>query len=390
MSTMRTSQILKFCAGRLLVGVGLALLPVQAGQAQDEIDLGDLLDTGARWVQKNLPDDVLTRMDLPDPAAWQTFWARSQQVLESGSLEEAADLLPYVETAARLLDRTAGGEDYAAWLRQRVDYFEVAGAVLQAVPDSAAAPSLVQPAPAKGRAAIVPPPRGDARPGTSPAVDRQRRALSSSAKTWKKKLAGRPPPGESRTLVPLLKRVFKEEGVPPELVWLAEVESSMNPRAKNPGGATGLFQFMPATAKRFGLETTPVDERKHPGKSARAAARYLKFLYSRFDSWALALAAYNAGEGRVRGLLTRHGADTFEEIAPYLPLETRLYVPKVEAVIGLREGVSDLKLPAPTLASLPDRCAEAVVISCSERDEEAGVEAWPSRAQEGNRHDTDG
>ena len=167
---------------------------------------------------------------------------------------------------------------------------------------------------------------------------------------WKTKLARRPPPVTGRALIPTLKKVFKEEGVPVQLVWLAEVESSMNPSARNPGGAAGLFQFMPATAKRFGLRTHLPDERTHPEKSARAAARYLKFLYSQFHDWPLVLAAYNAGEGRVQGLLTRHKASSFDPIARHLPTETRLYVPKVEAVISLREGVDDLKLPPPALA----------------------------------------
>ena len=144
-------------------------------------------------------------------------------------------------------------------------------------------------------------------------------------------------------LIPQLKKVFREEGVPTPLVWIAEVESSLNPRARNPVGAAGLFQFMPATAKRYNIKLEPLDERKDPSKSARAAARYLKFLYGEFHSWPLAIAAYNAGEGRVQRTLDASKTKTFEAISADLPVETRMYVPKVSAVINLRERVENLK-----------------------------------------------
>jgi membrane-bound lytic murein transglycosylase D len=129
------------------------------------------------------------------------------------------------------------------------------------------------------------------------------------------------------------------EGVPPELAWLAEAESSLNPQARSPVGAKGLFQFMPETAKSMGLSTFLPDERTHPEKSARAAARYLRTLHGRFGNWALALAAYNAGEGRVSRTLAKHGAKSFTAIADALPAETRMYVPKVCALIAMRAGV---------------------------------------------------
>jgi membrane-bound lytic murein transglycosylase D len=178
-------------------------------------------------------------------------------------------------------------------------------------------------------------------------TERRRQALAHSPTVWRKKMALRPAPERAKALVPRLKQVFRGEGVPPELVWIAEVESSLNPNARNPCGATGLFQFMPATAKRFGLSTSPVDERRDPDKSARAAARYLRELYRQLQAWPLAFAGYNAGEGRVRGLLARHKGRTFEDIAPYLPTETRMYVPKVVAVIAVREGVDAATLPPP-------------------------------------------
>ena len=97
---------------------------------------------------------------------------------------------------------------------------------------------------------------------------------------------------------------------------------------------------MPATARRYGLKTTwPFDQRLKPEPSARADAQYLRHLHSQFNDWRLALAAYNAGEGTVQNLLTRHKAATYDAIATHLPAETQLYVPKVEAALLRREGV---------------------------------------------------
>ena len=144
-----------------------------------------------------------------------------------------------------------------------------------------------------------------------------------------------------------LKPIFAWEKVPPELVWLAEVESSFNPRARSPAGAAGLFQLMPDTAKRFGRALWPRDQRFQPDPSARASAQYLSFLYGQFKDWRLALAAYNAGEGTVGRLLKRHKARSFDDIAVHLPAETQMYVPKVESVLLRREGnkLANLSLP---------------------------------------------
>jgi membrane-bound lytic murein transglycosylase D len=146
--------------------------------------------------------------------------------------------------------------------------------------------------------------------------------------------------------MPLLLELFTAEATPGELAWLAEVESTLNPNARSPSGARGLFQLMPDTAKGLGLSTWMPDDRTDPKKSATAAARLLNRLYSRFGDWPLALAAYNAGEGRVSRALTARKAKTFAEIAPALSVETRLYVPKVYATIALRTGIVPEKLGA--------------------------------------------
>ena len=104
---------------------------------------------------------------------------------------------------------------------------------------------------------------------------------------------------------------------------------------------------MPTTARDLGLSVRRPDERLQPEKSARAAAKYLRYLHGRFGDWRLALAAYNAGEGRVDNLMKQYRARTFDDIAHRLPAETQMYVPKVEATLRKREGrsLADLKLP---------------------------------------------
>jgi membrane-bound lytic murein transglycosylase D len=147
--------------------------------------------------------------------------------------------------------------------------------------------------------------------------------------------------------VPELKPIFAAQKIPPELVWVAEVESSFDRRARSPAGAAGLFQLMPDTARRFGLSLWPRDQRFQPEPSATASAQYLKFLYDRFHDWRLALAAYNCGEGTVQKLLDRYKTQSYDGIAEHLPAETQMYVPRVEAVVLQREGTRLEQLSAP-------------------------------------------
>jgi membrane-bound lytic murein transglycosylase D len=148
-------------------------------------------------------------------------------------------------------------------------------------------------------------------------------------------------------LMPRLRAAFVAEGVPPELAWIAEAESSLNPSARSPVGAKGLFQFMPETARELGLSTFLPDDRTDPDKSGRAAARYLRTLHGRFGNWALALAAYNVGQGRIARTLAMRKASTFTAIADDLPAETRMYVPKVCALIATRTGMTPYQIPPP-------------------------------------------
>lgn len=311
-------------------------------------DLNDLLEAGADWVgqvcQEELPADFV----LPSPEEWQQFWNLFSGLLDQGSPEDFAALTPSVELALRLLGSSEmdGAGELADWLRQRVDYFELASAAVARVPEPEPPPKPVPPPPAPARPAIVPP---SAKPAPRPPaqVEERRQALLHSQALWRRKVGSRPAPPNAAALVPRLKKAFRAEGVPAELVWIAEVESSLNPKARSPRGAAGLFQFMPATAREYGLRALPFDERKNPDKSARAAARYLKDLHGRFGSWPLALAGYNAGGSRVQALLDRHKAKSFDAIASRLPAETQMYVPKVLAVIAVREGKDPAALPPP-------------------------------------------
>jgi membrane-bound lytic murein transglycosylase D len=153
-------------------------------------------------------------------------------------------------------------------------------------------------------------------------------------------------PARARALVPWLKPVFAAAGVPPELVWVAEVESRFDPRARSRSGAVGLYQLMPATAEWLGLSVGWRDERLDPVKNAQAGARYLRYLYRKFHDWPLALAAYNGGEGRVRRALVARQGKTFTDIARDLSLETQMYVPRVEGVVLRYEGALLGELPS--------------------------------------------
>lgn len=131
-----------------------------------------------------------------------------------------------------------------------------------------------------------------------------------------------------------MKQILEKEGVPTDLVHLVFVESGFNPHARSVAHAVGPWQFIRGTAKLFGLKVNSwVDERKDPEASTIAAARYLKHLHGMFNSWPLALASYNAGEGAVGRAIKRQGTNDFWSLR--LPEETRNYVPKFMAVLAI-------------------------------------------------------
>ncbi len=136
--------------------------------------------------------------------------------------------------------------------------------------------------------------------------------------------------GMSLYYMPIFEQALDKRGMPLELKYLPVIESALNPVAVSRAGATGLWQFMLPTASGLGLEVSSlVDERRDPYKSSEAAADYLMQLYNTFGDWSLAIAAYNCGPGNVNKALRRAGGGKkdFWEIYPFLPAETRGYVP---------------------------------------------------------------
>ena len=137
---------------------------------------------------------------------------------------------------------------------------------------------------------------------------------------------------------PMISQKLAARDMPQGLIYLAMIESGFNPTAKSPVKATGLWQFMTATGKQYGLTVSRrVDERKNPALATDAALEYLSDLYDRFGSWYLAAAAYNTGQGRVARVMKQvtgrqKGTDAdYYRIASRLPQETRDYVPKLIA-----------------------------------------------------------
>lgn len=129
---------------------------------------------------------------------------------------------------------------------------------------------------------------------------------------------------------PIIEEELLKAGLPVELRSMAIIESALQAKAYSRAGAAGLWQFMPRTAKSYGLEVnTMIDERYDPIKSTKAACKYMKDLYNMYDDWSLAIAAYNCGPGNVNKALARAGGkpESFWDVYWYLPSETRGYVP---------------------------------------------------------------
>lgn len=316
---------LPMCTCLLLVAGGFI------ARAQDDtVTMPDLIQGAQQWAQENLDTNVLNALPSVDDPQVQQFLRELEKRYKGDYVVDLAGLRDTARTAISVLESSDDTQPYAAWLKAQLDYLEVADQVRISIrPPGTQTNQPPQPI-----------------PNPSPGTERE---------IWIKRVVDRPWPPPAKKLVPELKPVFTAQKVPPELVWVAEVESSFDRRALSPAGAAGLFQLMPDTAKRFGLSLWPRDQRYQPEPSATASAQYLKYLYNHFQDWRLALAAYNAGEGTVQKLLTRYKTHNYDDIAPHLPAETQMYVPRVEAVLREREGVNLADLPVPKEDIIPDQ-----------------------------------
>jgi membrane-bound lytic murein transglycosylase D len=279
------------------------------------VTLDDLMQSAQEWANDNLDTNVLAALQNTDQEKVREFLDTIQKNFQGSYVIDLAQLRDTAKTVLPLLDNYQETAPYAAWLKTRMDYLDTAEELRLLIPPPKTTPQL-PPAPPYN-----PPPE-------------QIREI------WIRKISTRLVPDEAKPYVGKLKTIFSQQKVPSQLVWVAEVESSFDPGARSPAGAAGLFQLMPETAKQYGLRTWPSDQRLQPEPSARAAAAYLGKLHEKFQDWRLTLAAYNAGEGTVQNLLKRYKATTYDAIASHLPAETQMYVPKVEATLQKREGIT--------------------------------------------------
>jgi membrane-bound lytic murein transglycosylase D len=291
--------------------------------AQDDtVTMPDIIQGAQQWAQENLDTNVLNALPIVDDPVVQQFFREAQQDFQGDYVVDIAALRQTAQTVLPLLESQDETQPYAAWLKARMDYLDVADEIRLTIP----APTVETNQPPQ--------------PVPNPPPQKER-------ELWLKKVSVVPWPASANEYVPELKPIFSAQKIPPELVWVAEVESGFDRHALSPAGAAGLFQLMPDTAKRFGLSLWPRDQRYQPEPSATASAQYLKYLHDRFKDWRLALAAYNAGEGTVQKLLDRYKTDSYDGVAEHLPAETQMYVPRVEAVLQQREGANLEQLSAP-------------------------------------------
>jgi membrane-bound lytic murein transglycosylase D len=164
--------------------------------------------------------------------------------------------------------------------------------------------------------------------------------------------------------LPMLKKEARDNGLPEEISYLVMLESGADPEARSPANALGMWQFMPATARSYGLRVDKwVDERLDPQKSTRAAMRYLKDLYGQFGCWRLAISAYNSGENKLNKVLRQEDAEEYYEISssPRLKRETKEFFPKFLALATIAKNPAKYGFP-PLAEYKPDEKWEQISI----------------------------
>ncbi|MBP1712644.1 MAG: lytic transglycosylase, LysM and LysM [Deltaproteobacteria bacterium] len=177
----------------------------------------------------------------------------------------------------------------------------------------------------------------------------------------------------------MMKRIFREKNLPEDLFYLALIESGYNPTALSRAKASGIWQFISQTAKRFGLRIDKwVDERRDPEKSTLAAAEYLKTLHGMFNNWDLATAGYNAGEAKILTAMRKAQSDDFWEISNhrYLKQETKKYVPQFLAAMTIAKepqkyGFSNIEYHPPLVyekVAVPPSTSLALIARAAETD----------------------
>lgn len=184
-------------------------------------------------------------------------------------------------------------------------------------------------------------------------IDRYTNRMRRSVSTWL---------GSINFYTPIFEQALESYNVPLELKYLPIIESALNPKAVSRVGATGLWQFMLATGKQYGLRVNSlVDDRRDPIRASYAAAKYLRDLFRIFGDWTLAIAAYNCGPENVNKAIRRSGgAMDYWKIYPYLPSETRGYVPAFIAANYVMTYYCDHNI-CPMLTTLPEHTDTVVV-----------------------------